>query len=397
MEAYDFSGALLDIAQTLRAIPSQPAAEETSTLAERAGRIGEQAGQIQAMLEQLANTGIAATSDMAALRAATVAGTAAIELAPGARALQDIEAVVGRAAEQHPDLAGRVLAINLDIARAQTAVALGVVGEFTRIGFGGLSIPSTAHTPAVRGDDGTVNSSDLSVLRNIATYHREHERYYTVYKMQEAATLAQEANRLKVVADVWLGHGKPLDQPGVDFTDPRYRAAGCNDLNALSAIPSIGVLFMEGEGEPAELRVMKAKLDAQGTGMAAAGEWLADKMLAAWARESAALFAPGLIDGARARFQVIVTNWRGSRETLLAGQLLTVAVKWLEQLDFTPEKLRADRLNAGSRLRDAAWTIDLAAQVIGRSAVDLAGNDPCWTHYRDRVDAMSSSNNGERL
>jgi hypothetical protein len=76
------------------------------------------------------------------------------------------------------------------------------------------------------------------------------------------------------VADISLASGKPRPHSG-------FRPAGCDDLNALSPIASIGILFMEGRGEPTEIRVLKAKLGARGDGSVRAGEWLARNMAAA--------------------------------------------------------------------------------------------------------------------
>jgi hypothetical protein len=228
---------------------------------------------------------------------------------------------------------------------------------------------------------------DLDVLANIAAYHREHERFSPAQHLATAADLAREANRLKVVADVWLREPSAPAAGAVDYTDPRYRAAGCADLNALDAVAGIGVLFMEGEGEPAEIRVLKAKLRGQGLGMQSAGQWLADKMDAAWERESV-LLAPPLIDAAWPRFQTIVTNWRGSREMALAGRLLALAVDCLDRIDFTPAAVRADRLRAGRSLRTAGWILDLAARLLASSGADLARNDPRWTEYREILQSL---------
>src|SRR5262245_60891376 len=106
------------------------------------------------------------------------------------------------------------------------------------------------------------SAQDREAMHNIATYHREHERYYTMSQLELAADLAREANRLKIVADAWLRRDGSAD-PGsgaVDYANPRFQAAGCPDLNALGAIAVIGVLFMEGEREPAEIRTLKGKL-----------------------------------------------------------------------------------------------------------------------------------------
>ncbi len=228
-----------------------------------------------------------------------------------------------------------------------------------------------------------MSSSDREVLANIAAYHREHERFYTQHQLAAAADLSREANKLKVVADVWL---KPASVPhaGVDFNDPRYQAAGCDDLNALSAIAGIGILFMEGQGEPSEIRGLKAKLRGQAMAMQAGGQWLSEKMDAAWDRESV-VFTPELIDAAWSRYATIVTNWRGSRDMVLAGKLLQLAVDCLEKIDFTPASIRAHRETAGKFLRTAGWVLDLASRVIARSASNLGENDLHWTEYQEIV------------
>ena len=225
---------------------------------------------------------------------------------------------------------------------------------------------------------------DLDVLYNIASVHREHERFYTMTQMATAAELSREANKLKVVADVWLEDGRPAPAGTVDWSDPRYQAAGCTDLNPLRAIAGIGILFMEGEGEPSEIRTLKLRLRGMAMGMQAAGQWLADKMDAAWERESI-LLEPTLIDAAWPRFHTIVTNWRGSRRTLLTGRLLALAVDCLDKIDFSPAALRRDKATAGRYLRTAGWVLDMAARVTAESGASLAENDAWWTEYRDVV------------
>jgi len=222
---------------------------------------------------------------------------------------------------------------------------------------------------------------DLDVLYNIASVHREHERFYTMTQMATAAELSREANKLKVVADVWLEDQVPAPTGAVDWSDPRYQAAGCLDLNPVRAIAGIGILFMEGEGEPSEIRTLKLRLRGMAMGMQGVGQWLADKMDAAWERESV-LLDPELIDAAWPRFQTIVTNWRGSRKTLLVGKLLALVVDCLDKIDFTPAAIRRDKATAGRHLRTAGWVLDMAARVMAESGASLADNDAHWTEYR---------------
>lgn len=66
--------------------------------------------------------------------------------------------------------------------------------------------------------------------------------YLTVRKYGSAVELAREANKLRVVADVWLRGDKALPSyPGTNFDLPEFRPAGCDDLNPLSSVAVIGI------------------------------------------------------------------------------------------------------------------------------------------------------------
>jgi hypothetical protein len=239
--------------------------------------------------------------------------------------------------------------------------------------------------------------SHLAILDNIATYHREHERYYTVHRYESAAELAREANKLKVVADCWLASDKPAPRyPDIDFNQAAFRPAGCDDLNALTAIASIGILFMEGQGEPTEIRVLKGKLAARGDGSVRAGEWLAGMMAASWPRESL-LLDDKYADAARPRYRTIATNWIGSLEMIVVGRLLVLAVTKLSALDFTPKALRAGPKQAGEKLILAARIIAQAARLEATGGVELSGNDECWTTYRVQLKSAISGQSAMRF
>ena len=230
----------------------------------------------------------------------------------------------------------------------------------------------------------------LDAMDNIAAYHREHERYYTVHTLEHAADLAREANKLKVLVDVWLAHSPPASHASrTDFSDPALRAVGCTDLNALPAIASIGILFMEGQGEPAEIGALKAKLASLGAGMAQSGKWLAAMMVAAWSRESA-LLSEEFSAAALPRYRTIATNWVTAQEMVLVSRLLSLANAWLGKVDFSPASLRANRKDHSQRLEAAARIMDVAMRLQAKSAVDLSGNDECWSEYRKRIQDFAS-------
>ena len=316
------------------------------------------------------------SSTWAELKRAVAALSASACLRPAARALAD--------AERMPRSADRIRSMLRELASETLTQAL---GRMAPLAGHSLALPGSA---AARGRNagetaGTATPSHIAALDNIATYHREHERYYTVYKYEHAAELAREANKLKVVADIWLTSGKPAPHyPETDFDQPAFRTAGCDDLNALSAIASIGILFMEGQGEPTEIRMLKAKLGARGDGSVRAGEWLAGMMAAAWPRESV-LLDDKFANAARPRYRTIATNWVGSLEMILLGRLLVLAVDKLTTIDFTPRALRAAPKQAGEKLVLAARIIEQAARLEAIGGVELSGNDECWTDYREQL------------
>jgi hypothetical protein len=283
----------------------------------------------------------------------------------------------------------RVVAINTRLARRHL---IGALQPLAKIEHGAAPPPPPlppASSPSVPPSAAPVaadapTSPNLDVLRNIATYHRAHERFYTQHVTETAVDLYREANKLRIIADVWLGDPATPPGSGVDFTDPLYQAAGCDDLNALPAIPAIGVLFMEGEAEPTEIRVMKIKLQAAAAAKQGAGQWLAAKMVAAWQREQS-VFSPGLIAGAQARFNTIATNFCGAMEMALAGRLLGIALARLQRIDFRPAAIRANRAAAGHDLAHAAWIVVMAAQLDARNGASLGENDRNWTAYLDAL------------
>jgi hypothetical protein len=314
------------------------------------------------------------------IKKAVAALSASACLRPAARALAD--------AERMPRAADRIRSVLRELASENLTQAL---GRMAPLAGHSLALPGSAAAQGRNeGETGaTATLSHVAALDNIATYHREHERYYAVYKYQHAAELAREANRLKVVADIWLAPGKPAPHyPETDFDQPGFRPAGCDDLNALSAIASIGILFMEGQGEPTEIRMLKAKLGALGDGSVRAGEWLAGMMAAAWPRESV-LLDDKFANAARPRYRTIATNWIGSLETILLGRLLVLAVDKLAAIDFTPRALRAAPKQAGEKLVLAARIIEQAARLEATGGVELSGNDECWTDYREQLRSVN--------
>ena len=97
------------------------------------------------------------------------------------------------------------------------------------------------------GGGGPGAAAQLEAILNLSRYHREHEKFYARAPLERAIDLQRAARTLTTLADRWSEAA-----PGQAAT-AGARFAGCEDLNEPAAIQADGVLFMEGEGEPAEL------------------------------------------------------------------------------------------------------------------------------------------------
>ena len=114
---------------------------------------------------------------------------------------------------------------------------------------------------------------------------------------------------------------------------------GANDLNADAATQLDGVLFMEGEAEPGEIKRLKRDLREYGTDAADAGEWLATAMTSAWAVAAALLDIDGLADLLGERHRIIANNWQAAALMTLASHVLERAAETLDRVDFAPASL----------------------------------------------------------
>ena len=93
----------------------------------------------------------------------------------------------------------------------------------------------------------------LEMARNLARYHREHEKFYARAPLEGAASLQRTSAALRALAERWST---------VDASRPEAASpfSGSEDLNDERAIELAGILFMEGEGEPAEIARIKREL-----------------------------------------------------------------------------------------------------------------------------------------
>src|SRR4051812_23929503 len=83
----------------------------------------------------------------------------------------------------------------------------------------------------------------LSAIVNLATFHRDHEKYYSSAPREQAVALQRHGRTLQALADRW-------SKVVPDTPTPFSPFEGAVDLNAAAATQLDGVLFMEGEAEP---------------------------------------------------------------------------------------------------------------------------------------------------
>jgi len=213
----------------------------------------------------------------------------------------------------------------------------------------------------------------------VAEYHREHERFHSMSGLQQAADLRKDSNALKVLANRWF-RAAETEPSTIDYADPRFRAAGCEDLNDKAGIATTGILFMEGEGEPAELLQLKAKLSGMAEGLARASFWLSEKMDAGWERESVLLTAE-MASAARPRLVALEHTTLAALKMGVVARLLRAAVTALSAQELVPASIRKDPSGTAQLFLTASWLMDEAAGLLADQANDMARSDPEWTEY----------------
>jgi hypothetical protein len=132
------------------------------------------------------------------------------------------------------------------------------------------------------------NSPMLRAILNLSKFHREHEKFYASSPRELAVALQRHARSLQALADQWTASEPSVPEPFSPYE-------GAEDLNSAAALQLDGVLFMEGEGRPAEITHLMRDLRTVADDQRGTGQWLASAMQASW-DVAAALTS---IDGSR--------------------------------------------------------------------------------------------------
>jgi hypothetical protein len=224
----------------------------------------------------------------------------------------------------------------------------------------------------------------LEAALNLSRFHKEHERFYASSPLESALRLQRHARALLALADRWIT-GRPSSRPALS------PYAGAEDLNSEAATALDGVLFLEGEGRPAELTAMIGELRSDAEAFAGGGEWLGRAMQASWDVAAALLEVDGLADVMGDRHRIIANDWLAAHMQSLVAQMLARAADMLDQVDFTPAALRADLDGARvapRRLYAAAEVISRAADLCCESAQLVHDNERRWRVTRERIEQV---------
>jgi hypothetical protein len=224
----------------------------------------------------------------------------------------------------------------------------------------------------------------LDQVENLARSHREHELYYSQAPLDQAIALQRISRTLKALAGGWL-KTEPRS------TDGAHPYAGCDDLNVQTAIETSGVLFLEGEGEPAEIGRMKRELTAQADEHEQTGAWLAEAMRSTWEAALGLLPIEPLVDLLAERHRIIAANWQNACLSTIVAAQLRRAVEILDHVDFAPSAIRHDlRRHAVTPryLYAAAELIDRAADLLAEGAVLVHDGERRWRVFSERVDEL---------
>ena len=224
----------------------------------------------------------------------------------------------------------------------------------------------------------------LEAARNLATYHAQHERFYAASPLESALRIQAHARALLALADRWAA----VDPSATPSVSPFQ---GAEDLNTEAATALDGVLFMEGEGRPAEIMAMIGEVRAQAETFVGAGEWLANAMQASWTMAASMLEFDGLADVMGERHRIISNDWLAAHMQSLIGTLLRRAADMLDRIDFTPAALRADLAGprvAPRRLYAVAEVMSRAADLCCESAELVHDNERRWRVTRERTDQL---------
>jgi hypothetical protein len=238
----------------------------------------------------------------------------------------------------------------------------------------------TGSAPPVSGDP------LIESALNLSRFHREHEKYYSTAPLEDAVGVQRTSQALMALAERWS-----RAEPGGRSAASPF--AGAEDLNDERAIETAGILFMEGEGEPAEIARIKRDLRTAAASLEEGGAWLATAMEQAWAVAAQLTRYGQLADLLGDRHRIVANDWQSAELQRLIGRLLARAADLLDAIDFRPATLREDLRTPAGYLFSAAELLDRAVDLTTQSAALVHDNERRWRVFRERAETIGRGSN----
>ena len=227
----------------------------------------------------------------------------------------------------------------------------------------------------------------LEMIGNLSEFHREHEKFYAQAPLRQAVEVQAASRVLKALADRWSSVS-PADSP---VTSP---FAGAPDLNPPGLTAETGVLFMEGEGEPAEIKQLRRDLETLAGDMETIADWLSAAMEKSWGVAGALAAYPEFADLLGERHRIIANDWQSAGDQALIARLLRRALEIIGHVDFSPAALRSDlagERTAAAYLYSASELLDRAADLTVQSAALVHDNERRWRIFGERIRQLTAA------
>jgi hypothetical protein len=166
---------------------------------------------------------------------------------------------------------------------------------------------------------------------------------------------------------------------------------GCEDINEKSTIQHDGLLFMEGEGEPTEISLLKRDLKNIGDDFEKSGKWLSIAMENSWNAAIQLMKIPTLEEVLGERHRIIINDWQAAHLSILISKLIHRSLLILDQIDFDPKAIREDistRKRYPDLLFSASELLDRSADLSSEFAMLVHDNERRWRVFRQKVQEL---------
>lgn len=228
----------------------------------------------------------------------------------------------------------------------------------------------------------------MKIIENLSKFHREHEKFYAKQPLEQSVKIQEFSLVLKTLADKWSGV-KPKEINGAN------PFMGSEDLNTLSTIQYNGLLFMEGEGEPVEIKRFIRDIKILADDFMETGKWLSNAMEQSWKSALPLIKIPPFASVLGERHRIILNDWQAAKLSQLVAELIYRSIELLEPIEFSKDSIRKDL--AGPRfypeyLYSVTELLDRAADLSSESGVLVHDNERRWRVFRKKIFEITQGN-----